>query len=179
MNTTPAYRYLGVTDDCTECEKCGKIELRSTVVLMPLDADGNPEGEPVYYGSTCAARALAVRGGGRAVLQRARYGHHETLTAAEDARRMLAIYGLPETGEPSPAVIDRAATVYADIHANAMWAHTVTPDGWTQRALDMLTRKRAAIALAERVDPVCAFCGFAHKPRPYTVHPLVAAEVTA
>lgn len=174
MTTTEhTMRYLGVTDACTDCEKCGKPNLRSTVVLQPLDADGNFDGDPVYYGSTCAARALAVKGGGRVVLARARSGHHDTLTADADARRMLAFYGLPVAGDPTAAELDRAATVYAEVHGNSAWAATQTDADWLRRAADMLTRKRAAIAAADLVEPVCSFCGFAHRPRQQPVHPLV------
>jgi hypothetical protein len=165
MNTTAVterYRYLGVTDECTECEQCGKVELRSTVVLQPLDVDGNFDGDPVYFGSTCAARALAIRGGGRVALQRARAGHHDTLMAAKDARRMLAIYGMPETGEPTEAEIQTGADAYARIHSNATWAYRETPATWRARALDMLARKRAEIAAAELVAPVCSFCHTGH-----------------
>jgi hypothetical protein len=55
------YRMHGLTDDTDTCEICGKVELRRVVMLMALDADGNDE-EIVYAGTTCAARALAVRG---------------------------------------------------------------------------------------------------------------------
>ncbi len=162
MTTSENYRYLGVTDECTECEKCGKVELRSTVVLQPLDVDGNADGDPVYFGSTCAARALSVRGGGRAVLRSARFAHHDTLTQAQDARRMLAFYGMPETGDPTEAEIERGATVYAEVHANARWADSVTAESWRIRALDMLVRKRAALVTATLVEPVCSFCGTKH-----------------
>ena len=56
--TRPAFRVLGTTDDVTACELCGKPELRGTVILGALDADGNVEGE-AYYGSSCAAKAEA------------------------------------------------------------------------------------------------------------------------
>lgn len=52
-----AYRVLGTTDDVTTCELCGRVELKSTVALQPLDPDGGADGEPVYFGSDCAARA--------------------------------------------------------------------------------------------------------------------------
>jgi hypothetical protein len=163
QSETPRYRYLGVTDACTECEQCGKPELRSTVVLAPLDADGNPEAEPVYFGSTCAARALAVRGGGRAVLQTARNAHHATLTEAADARSRLAHYALPETGEPTAAEMTHASALFAHNHRNAVWAPTVAD--WTPYVLDLITRKRAALALAELVDPKCSYCQTTHAPR--------------
>jgi hypothetical protein len=51
------FRVLGTTDDFTTCELCGREELKGTVVLQPLDADGNPDGDPVYFGSSCGAKA--------------------------------------------------------------------------------------------------------------------------
>jgi hypothetical protein len=55
--TRKVFRVLGTTDDVTTCELCGREELKGTVVLMPLDEDGNDFGEPVYYGSACGAKA--------------------------------------------------------------------------------------------------------------------------
>ena len=55
------YRVHGITDDTDTCEHCGKADLNRVVMLAVLDADGNAE-EIVYFGTTCAARALAKRG---------------------------------------------------------------------------------------------------------------------
>jgi hypothetical protein len=49
-------RFVGVTDERTECERCGRVELKRTVVLRRF-VDGEPEGV-VYYGVDCAAEAL-------------------------------------------------------------------------------------------------------------------------
>jgi hypothetical protein len=49
-NTTT--RFLGTTDDVTTCDCCGKTGLKSTVALS---IDG---GDAVYFGVTCAARAI-------------------------------------------------------------------------------------------------------------------------
>lgn len=51
MNTT--ITFLGWTDEVTACDLCGKSDLKSTAALA-LES-----GEVVYYGCTCAARALA------------------------------------------------------------------------------------------------------------------------
>jgi hypothetical protein len=93
-------RYIGATDECVECQKCGKADLKATVILGILDADGNIE-EVTYYGSTCAARALAerghsVKGGGRAILQSARYATERLRQDAQEARQRLTKYGLPQ-----------------------------------------------------------------------------------
>ena len=80
--TAPAFRYVGLVDDVTTCEECGKRELRATTVVQRLDSDGAPDGDVAYYGSSCAARALRAQGGGRAVLASARGAHHRTLIEA-------------------------------------------------------------------------------------------------
>jgi len=47
-------RIRGISDEVLDCQKCGKVELKRTIVL----SDGESE---VYYGSQCAARALGMR----------------------------------------------------------------------------------------------------------------------
>ncbi len=47
-------KILGVTDEILTCQKCGKPNLKRTVVLL-LDND-----QVVHYGTDCAARALAA-----------------------------------------------------------------------------------------------------------------------
>lgn len=44
-------RVLGTTDDVTTCDCCGRADLKATVALSIDD------GEPVYFGVVCAARA--------------------------------------------------------------------------------------------------------------------------
>lgn len=46
----------GFTDQVTDCELCGKPELRGTIQMIELDEDGN-DFEDHYFGSTCAAKA--------------------------------------------------------------------------------------------------------------------------
>lgn len=58
---TTTYRVHGTTDDTDACEICGKVDLRSVVMLAVLE-DGTETGELIYVGTTCAARALAQRG---------------------------------------------------------------------------------------------------------------------
>lgn len=52
-----AYRVTGTTDDVTTCDLCGKPELKGTVMLLPLDAEGNADGEVEFFGTSCAAKA--------------------------------------------------------------------------------------------------------------------------
>lgn len=51
------YTVKGTTDEVTTCELCGRVELKGTVVLIPLDEDGNPDGDECYFGTSCAAKA--------------------------------------------------------------------------------------------------------------------------
>jgi hypothetical protein len=150
--TAPKFRYIGATDECIECQKCGKPNLKYTVVLAILDADGNEE-EITYYGSTCAARALAargmrVKGGGREILQRAQYATEKLNAEAKDARRMLRLYGLPETGDPTEAQLFQAELSYWHFHRRALWAKPVGDPMWREHVADMLARKRATLAEA-------------------------------
>lgn len=152
MNDTGRFRYIGTTSDVVECENCGKVDLRATVIIMPVDAEGNDEGEPTYYGSTCAARALVVKGGGAAVRKAAEGARYTTLMAAWDARRMLWVYGLPETGEPSHAQLRHAVREY--VRRNNGVAARVAGTGMKvpDMVRDMLARKRAVIAEAVLVS---------------------------
>ena len=57
MSTPRRFRLLAICDDVTTCDCCGKQDLKCTMALEELDADGNAMGE-VYYGRDCGARAL-------------------------------------------------------------------------------------------------------------------------
>jgi hypothetical protein len=54
------YRLLGVDDDVTTCEHCGRKNLKRTVVLSQIDEDGD-EVAVVRFGCDCAARAMRGR----------------------------------------------------------------------------------------------------------------------
>lgn len=86
---TEQYRYLGSTDDVLRCDHCGRIDLTHTVVLELLDADGNVD-EVVYFGSTCAARALSGRFGAKVTAADVRRGVKAAEDAAREARRLAA-----------------------------------------------------------------------------------------
>lgn len=55
--TFKAYRVEGTTEDMTDCMCCGRSDLKKTVILVPLDADGGDDGEPVFFGVSCGAKA--------------------------------------------------------------------------------------------------------------------------
>lgn len=53
------FRVQGITDETTTCECCGRVDLKRTVRLVELDADGN-DLDAVYYGTGCAAKAAGT-----------------------------------------------------------------------------------------------------------------------
>lgn len=149
----PAFRYIGTTDECIECQLCGKADLRSTVVLAILDRDGNVE-DVTYYGSTCAARALGVHGGGRAVLQSARWAGEKTRKEAENSRGMLARYGADELGNfPTRGKFERAVTGFYRQYWNAAWAPQMTERAdWAANVADLVAHHAANVAAARLLD---------------------------
>lgn len=53
--TTSPLHIVGTTDEQTECDRCGRVELKCTVILA--DADGVEAGR---YGTSCASTVLGV-----------------------------------------------------------------------------------------------------------------------
>jgi hypothetical protein len=145
MNTV-AFRFIGTTDDTTTCEHCGREQLKSTIILATLDADGNRDGE-VYYGSTCAARAIKAQYGVKMTAAQVRdaAASAERVRRAEDqdARAMLDFYGLPLIGEPTAEAFQAATVLYAEAHKMARWANTHTD--WPAYVRDMLARRQAQV----------------------------------
>lgn len=152
--TAPRFRFLGTTDDVIDCERCGKADLRATVVLEALDADGNSEAV-VYFGSDCAARALAAAGGRRTtaatVRKLAEAANHETAHQLAESERLLAHY------EPVAADDDRLIAAYARAHQHAMWLSRTTDAELLGMARDCLTRHRTRLAtLRTALHPAAA-----------------------
>jgi hypothetical protein len=84
----PCFRVLGTSDDYTECQLCGRSDLKSTIALAPLDADGNVCGETVYYGSDCGARAAGWTES--TITRAARVADEATAVEAARVRRLAA-----------------------------------------------------------------------------------------
>ncbi len=95
MTTVTTYRYraTGTTDDVTQCEICGKPELKGTVRLAVVDPDGNAVDE-VYAGVTCAARRA-----GRTVPELKAEAVRATRAREDAARRERARQAQAETDE--------------------------------------------------------------------------------
>jgi hypothetical protein len=74
------YRVAGTTDDVTTCELCSRPELKGTVIMVSLDADGNDEGVS-YFGTSCAAKAAGW------TVRSVKAGIASAQRAVEDAKR--------------------------------------------------------------------------------------------
>lgn len=149
MTTTKKYRMIGTTDEVVECEKCGKVDLSLTVVLEFLDADGNGEGV-TYYGTTCAARALADRGvrlSAASVVREARSARHAALRECLYATEQLDAHGLAHEG-----AVTREETCMV---MRAYIARCVERQESVKLGPDVFKREiegwRSSVALAERV----------------------------
>ena len=77
--TTRTHKIIGTTQDITDCECCGRTNLKKTVIVAVLDADGNTD-SIAYYGTVCAAKATK-----RTVKQIT-----DEVSAADAARRATA-----------------------------------------------------------------------------------------
>lgn len=85
----PSYVLLGLDDEVTVCEDCGKADLKCTVVLGVPDVDGNVVAE-VRFGRDCAARALGRRAG-RGAAEKI-----EKEARGVELRRLQAVAGRPD-----------------------------------------------------------------------------------
>jgi hypothetical protein len=56
QTTAQTFKIIGVTDDTTVCEKCGKSNLKKVVVMENILT-----GEIVRYGTDCAGRAMGIK----------------------------------------------------------------------------------------------------------------------
>jgi hypothetical protein len=153
MATSPKFRFLGTTDDVIDCERCGKQNLRATVVLEALDADGNAE-DVVYFGSDCAARALRATGKrttAATVRKIAEAANRETAHRVAESERLVAHYA-PFEGDD-----ERLIAAYARAHSAAMWLRRTTDAELLAMARDCLTRHRARIVeLRAALNPAAA-----------------------
>ena len=74
------YTLLGIDDEVTTCDCCGKTRLKCTVALSQTDVDGNEVGI-VRFGRDCAARALGRRSTADKMEQAARSKSAKLLSA--------------------------------------------------------------------------------------------------
>lgn len=91
MDTTTDARWIakGTTDDVTTCDHCGREELKGTVRMVAVNAEGEEQGES-FMGSTCAANMT-----GRPVADIRK----EAKAADDDRRARLAAHREAESTE--------------------------------------------------------------------------------
>jgi hypothetical protein len=65
------WRAMGLTDDITTCDHCGRADLKATVRMVAVGPDGDDDGD-TYMGVVCAARMTGRKAAGiRTEAQRA------------------------------------------------------------------------------------------------------------
>lgn len=75
---------VGFNDEQTHCDKCGRVELRGTVIVA--DDEHNEMGR---YGTTCASHILGVKVTRRDALSREASRRHAVVHQLTQARREL------------------------------------------------------------------------------------------
>jgi hypothetical protein len=153
QTATATHRYIGITDEQTVCDRCGKSELGRTVILVTLDADGNDDGV-VRFGTTCASRALAVKGGARKVADLANFATYQTQQDASRARRWFAKWDVADMDTTDIEAVKVFARTYRRAQFEALNGRGVlevgpggvTLDRWVEILIDTIGRYRRAIA---------------------------------
>lgn len=102
QTTTSRWRARGFTEDINTCDFCGKQELKGTVRMVALDADGQEEDEQ-YAGVVCAAKragttAAVIRHDAKAADDAVRAAYRTWSTARSDADYALSQRLLDERG---------------------------------------------------------------------------------
>lgn len=147
-----AYRVRGTTDDVTVCGQCGKVDLKGTVMLDVLDADGNTE-DVIYVGSVCAAKMVnngKTRGKvtGARIKAQAEAADQRRADAVKRSQELLDFYGPYEHDHRL------LAAEYAKHNRYYYWNPEADP---LAGALESLARHREIIATgglsAERERP--------------------------
>jgi len=143
--TATKFNLLGIDDEVTACDCCGKKNLKCTVALSQLDADGN-EVAVVRYGRDCAARALRVRATAADIEGRAR---------AASAKAIASSFGswpVRTVGEGYNKMTGWVSATYAAFSAQfaapAIRANldSATAQGWRYVGLCPMTKMRVFAA---------------------------------
>ncbi len=87
---TQTLRPLGMSNDVTECDNCGRMELRGTVIVV------NQDGEEVgRYGTTCASRITGQKITRQDALSTEAHRRHMIVSEIRDARKAEKVGDLP------------------------------------------------------------------------------------
>jgi hypothetical protein len=134
--TSTAYQVRGTTDDVTTCQICGKPELRGTVILAILDADGNTE-DVTYAGTTCAAKMAGNRTTGTKIRQQAEGADTRRAEFVRFAKEIIAFYE-PMEADPNWRTLAYAYGLRNNIPGG--------PKAGYAAALESLARHRETVA---------------------------------
>lgn len=122
----PAYLVKGTTEDITDCDRCGRTNLKKTVIVATLDADGN-EDDLIHVGTDCAATLVKlteheVRTEADAADRRERTRRQQDLEAQFQAW-MLAQHGVIIPTYIRPADVRKQVGPFPNlIHARMAWS---------------------------------------------------------
>lgn len=106
------FKVLGIDRDRTDCECCGRNNLKLTVILGSLDVDGNVQGR-LWFGRDCAARATRLRRTGAGMESLAQ----EAQRVADEERRNRIV--------PMPRTTCDAVWIVESIGQNGATAETL------------------------------------------------------
>jgi hypothetical protein len=122
---TKLYTLVGISDEHTDCDCCGRSGLKRTMVLRPTDgtsADGSFDF--VYFGTGCGAKALMWAEGEKPAKK---MGADALARKAQEAQRMADMKR-------------KSAEYQAQMEAHRLWplvveteARITTPEGMTFR----------------------------------------------
>ncbi|CAL9611035.1 hypothetical protein SUDANB1_05626 [Streptomyces sp. enrichment culture] len=170
----PAFRILGTTGDVTNCEHCHRRGLRKTVILLPLDEDGAADGDPIHYGTGCAATALRTTS--YKIRTAARAADIQATIARRTEQRDRAAWALPRLEDFRANLArrmaagddaDTVATAHANRLGSAVWryapelreqaeaeAREAYAVGGLDAVLALYDRHIATAGRLSRLDPV-------------------------
>ena len=60
--TPTAFIVLGTTDTVTTCERCGRTDLKRAVAVAEVVVGDSVSGDPVFVGTSCAAKLTGKTG---------------------------------------------------------------------------------------------------------------------
>jgi hypothetical protein len=119
-------RAKGTTELVTECDCCGRVDLKKTVIMAVLDADGN-ETDRMHFGVVCAAKAS-----GRPVKEikaEASAADSELAREWSEALNLNRAFNTWRAGQDREAVIaERKMWVFSEQRGRTCYLH------WTENA---------------------------------------------
>lgn len=152
---TKKFRIMGCNDDFDTCDCCGKTGLKRVVMLAPVDPDGNLEGDPSPYGTSCAAKLL---GYAYPKDPKERRWAHKTIEQEAlrlEVKKLQDYYAQIAASFPKDARVERGTNRFgvavASITINGEQRRVIDKDDHDQPLSDEEVRRRVAKIHAENM----------------------------